>query len=355
MPSADGGITRGSSSFESAYDDPEIYYLGIGHSALADPDIYAIQADDVDFDEAPDIDDAEAIGNILSDEQPGARGRWMRDEIRVTILADAVNTCDLPRVSLFGRTEVQDSFCVVIGDDGRLEHRVTRDVGEVEFDAGMMRQELGFVARWALRHLVADPDSMLFNGIFQAVVWAANEEPSTTEVVPSGTAGPMQVAIFDCQHVVTGDDINVTIHDDRSQDSARVSLARLVPGHPSLVRALARTIAEPGDPVAAAALDAAVVRAAAGMPEEAMLAAATVDGSAAARVGLTGGALTAEGATAVAIGSGTEAMRTSDVTVEAIAITGVWPDGTAPPAQPSPQRWNGLDWYLFDEKRLRQR
>jgi hypothetical protein len=165
----------------------------------------------------------------------------------------------------------------------------------------------------------------------------------------------MQVAVFDCEHVVTGDDVNVTIHDDRSQDSARVSLARLIPGHPSLVRALARAIAEPGDPVAAATLDAAVVRAAAGMPEEAMLAAAAVDGSAAARVGLTGGTLTAEGATAVAIGSGTEALRTGEVTVEAIAFTGVWPDGTAPPAPPSPSQWNGLDWYLFDEDRLRRR
>jgi hypothetical protein len=284
---------------------------------------------------------------------------WMDDDIKVSILADAVRTSDLPRVGVFGGATVRDSFCVLIGDDGRLEHQVTREVGTVEFDAARLHQDLSFVARFALRRLVENPDSMLFNGIFQATVWAATEIPATTGFTTSTTAGTIQVATFDCEHVAVGSHNHTTIHDNRQQETARLSMARLIPGRPALVKALAHAIAEPGNPLAVAELDQAVIHAAAGMPEETMLAAAAADsGSAAAQVGLTGDTLTADGATAVAIGRRARAVRTEDITIDTIAVTGLWPDGQDPvtTSGPGQTRWNDLDWYLLDETgRLRRR
>ena len=340
-PGIDSPITRG-----NAFSDYD------GHGGIADPPITRGNAfSDYDGHGIEDrLLESGLRPSILT--FPGPHRLWMDDDIKVSILADAVRTSDLPRVGVFGGATVRDSFCVLIGDDGRLEHQVTREVGAVEFDAARLQEDLGFVARFALRHLAENPDSILFNGIFQAMVWAATETPATTEIVASTTAGTMQVTTFDCEDVAVGSRNHTTIHDNRQQETARLSLARLIPGHPALVKALAHAIAEPGNPLTVAELDQALIHAAAGMPKEAMLAAAAADsGSAAAQVGLTGGTLTADGATAVAIGRRTRAVRTEDITIDTIAVTGLWPDGQDPAAASGlgQTRWNDLDWYLLDE------
>ncbi|MCY1140885.1 hypothetical protein OWR29_23040 [Actinoplanes sp. Pm04-4] len=298
------------------------------------------------------------ITDIVSPVRPAVPSsefeKW--EPIEVTVLADSI---DVPAVSLFGvidRVEVRDSFCVVVSDDGKLEHRLVRQIDTVAFDAGQLRESIGFVASYILRRLVDDPDSLVLNGVFQALVFASLETRRTREIVSTGSAEHMNVNVYDCERASVGDRARVVIHDKKREDTATASIAELIPGRPGLVRALARLLATPGDLVCLRGLDEAVAHAASSMSSEAIFDAAQAhDRPPTARLSGGFGTLTVEGCTAALIGCNGEALRTAEITIDSISVSGVWPEGTEPVSIDETFFWSGRDWYFWHETSERRR
>ncbi|AEV84785.1 hypothetical protein ACWT_3762 [Actinoplanes sp. SE50] len=281
---------------------------------------------------------------------------WMTKEVTISILADAVQAPEVRRATLTtvtDRATISDSFCVVIGDHGQLEYRARREIGTVEFAPDRLREDLGFIARWALDRLVENPGNLLLNGIFQAAVWGAIETPCTRTVFGTGTDGPMQIAVFDCARVMVGDHAKAVVADHRSQEVAEVDFARLIPGHPGLVRALAEVLADPLDQGLRDGLDRAA-RAAADdfAPGDLLDAAATDGGARRGRIdfpGLFGGEVTVDGVIGAVIGTDITTSRSVEVRIDAIAITGDWGGEIEPAAADERRRWNELEWFLLQE------
>ncbi len=234
----------------------------------------------------------------------GGHDRWMRDDVTVTVLGDAPDRPDAPRAAVFGRIGA-DAFCVVVDDDGKLEYLLDRGTAGAEFDLDLMRRDLGVLARHALERLVDDPADRLWNGLFRAGVWAA-----TTPLATTFTDGTRHVAAFSCADAVPGEPA-----------AEPVSLVARIPADRPLTAALARAIA---DPATLRDLDVPVPS-----------------------------TLTAAGVTAALVGTDIEA----DVTIEEIAVSGVWPADGSPLAGLPPDGllcWHDLDWYLLaGSRRLR--
>lgn len=248
--------------------------------------------------------------------------RWMRDDVTITVLVDALDQPDLPRAGVFGRIG-SDAFCVVVADDGRLEYLLDRGAAAGEFDLDLMRRDLGVLARHALERLVDDPTDRLWNGLFRASVWAA-----TTPLCTTFTAGTRHVAAFSCDDAVPGS----------CHDAVPGSCDDAVPGDPAVgaPRSLAARIPDDRD------LTAALARAIADPADRADLDAAAAD--------LLPDTLTAAAVTAGMVGTDIEA----DVTVDQIAVAGIWPPGSSSPVHEAPLWWNGLDWYLLPAPRRRR-
>jgi hypothetical protein len=229
--------------------------------------------------------------------------RWMRDDVAVTVLGDAAEQPDQPRAALFGRIG-SDAFCVVVADDGKLEYLLDRGAPAGELDLVLMRRDLGMLARHALDRLADDPADRLWNGVFRAAVWAA-----TTPLCTTFTTGTRHVAAFSSDTAVPG-------------DPAPASLAAVLPADRHLAEALARAVA---DPAARGGLDAAAGE-------------------------LAPAALTTAAVMAELIGTVIE----GDVTVDRIAVAGVWPPGAATPVHEKSLWWHDLDWYLVPAPRRRR-
>jgi hypothetical protein len=224
---------------------------------------------------------------------------WMRDDVAVTVLADALDQPDLPRAAVFGRIGA-DAFCVVVADDGRLEYLLDRGTTAGGLDLDLMRRDLGVLARHALERLVDDPADRLWNGLFRAAVWAA-----TTPLCTTFTTGTRHVAAFDCADALPGGPVPRP-------------LAAQVPGDRDLTEAIARAIA---DPDTRDHLDE-----------------------------LLPATRTAAAVTASLVGLNVEA----DVIIDQLAVTGVWPPGIGTPVHEAPLWWNNLDWYLLPVPRRRR-
>lgn len=218
----------------------------------------------------------------------------MRDDLRITVLADAAERPDEPRAAVFGRLG-SDAFCLVVADDGKLEYLLDRGAEAGELDLDLMRRDLGVLARHALGRLVDDPGDRLWNGVFRAAVWAATTPLCTTIAV-----GGRHAVVFDS--------------DDPDHSTAPPgSLAARLPADRRLARDLARTIA--GRPV------------------------------------LTGRDLPPVLTTAAVVAGLVGVTVAADVTVDQIAVAGVWPAGGSSPVHASPLWWNDLDWYLLSTPR----
>jgi hypothetical protein len=234
-------------------------------------------------------------------DDPGfGRARWMRADVRVTVLHDAAERPDEPRAAVFGRCGA-DAFCLVVADDGKVEYLLDRSTAAGELDLDLMRRDLGVLARHALERLTDKPADRLWNGLFRAAVWAA-----TTPMCITIAAGSRHVAVFDSEDGIG------------SRTPGAGCLAARLPGDRHLAAALARAIA---DPAARCAVPADIV------PAE----------------------LTAAAVVAGLVGTDTGA----DVTIDQIAIAGEWPAGGTSPVHASPLWWNNLDWFLLPAGRRR--
>ncbi|GAA3340081.1 hypothetical protein GCM10020358_26310 [Amorphoplanes nipponensis] len=251
-----------------------------------------------------------------------------------------------------GRAEFRDAFCVVIGDEAQLEYQALHTVDTLRFDADLMRRDLGLIATWALDRLVGQPDSVFYNGVFRAALWAATTPPTTppTQLEIGGVSAPLQVVTVDCANVVSGDSADVRLRDERHDDQASLSLASVLPDNPGLVRRLAMTLAQPADPALYREFARAVSVAAAELSDDVIAAAAIEADNPGAFIDWAGGSLTATGVTAALIGVDSSLLHEHELTVNEVAIAGVWADDSGmPTAGPAATFfWNDLRWIALD-------
>jgi hypothetical protein len=239
-------------------------------------------------------------------DDPGlGHARWMRDQIRITVLAEAAERPDDPRAAVFGRLG-SDAFCLVVADDGKVEYLLDRHTATGELDLDLMRRDLGVLARHALERLVDDPADRLWNGLFRAAVWA-----TTTPLCTTIAVGTRHTAVFDSDDGTSAE-----------PPGRPPSLAARLPADRGLARALARAIADPAD------RDALLTAAGDGTPP----------------------VLTTAAVLNELIGADVDA----DLAIDQIAVAGVWPSGSCSPVHVSPLWWNDLDWYLLAAPRRRR-
>jgi len=220
------------------------------------------------------------------------RERWTRESVEITILGDPAATVDLPRAALFGHIDhdgLRDSFCLVISDEGKVEFQSAGD-------AALIRRQLGMIATWALDRLTADPDSLLCNGIFRATLFAATTPPARELSRSTVATGLVHIIAVDGESV-----------DDRAQ-AGENELARALPENPDLARRLVQGAARSD-------------------------AWSTVD------------------VVADLVGSPASVLRSAQVVVEDIVVTGSWPAAATFPidsSQPWLFLWNRLAWTLLE-------
>jgi hypothetical protein len=240
------------------------------------------------------------LGAARFDDPGFGHARWIRDNVRVTVLADASRHPDEPRAAVFGRSG-RDAFCLVVADDGKVEYLLDRVTAAGDLDLDALRGDLAALARLALQRLAGQPADRLWNGLFRAAVWAAG-----TPVCITIAAGRRHVVIFDSEH---------TVGSPPAGPATRLAADR------RLAATLARSLT---DPAARPALPPEVT------PAEftaAAVVAAVVDGPA-----------------------GTAA---AEVVIDQVAVAGDWPAGGRGPVRASPLWWNSLDWYLLPAVRRR--